>query len=69
MKILIDNGHGIDTLGKRSPYSASGVMPAIPFFEYKWNVEEIPAFHSRMLIGFDDTSHGVKCIVNQSYGS
>lgn len=39
------------------------------FFEYKWNVEEIPAFHSRMLIGFDDTSHGVKCIVNQSYGS
>lgn len=36
IKILIDNGHGDNTPGKRSPYSACGTLPAIPFFEYKW---------------------------------
>ena len=36
MKILIDNGHGKDTPGKRSPYSACGTLPAIPFYEYQW---------------------------------
>lgn len=39
IKILIDNGHGVETAGKRSPYSMTGVEPAIPFFEYKWNRE------------------------------
>ena len=36
MVILIDNGHGDDTPGKRSPWSANGVKPEIEFYEYKW---------------------------------
>lgn len=39
VKILIDNGHGFDTGGKKSPYSCYGVEPAIEFYEYKWNRE------------------------------
>lgn len=39
MKILIDNGHGYDTAGKRSPYSMYKVEPAVEFYEYKWNRE------------------------------
>jgi N-acetylmuramoyl-L-alanine amidase len=39
VKILIDNGHGVDTMGKCSPYSATKVEPAIEFKEYKWNRE------------------------------
>lgn len=35
--ILIDNGHGYDTKGKRSPYSCYGIKPEIDFFEYLWN--------------------------------
>lgn len=37
IKILVDNGHGNNTIGKRSPYSASGVEPQLSFFEYEWN--------------------------------
>ena len=37
--ILIDNGHGNTTLGKRSPYSYCKAEPAIPFYEYEWNRE------------------------------
>ena len=36
IKILIDNGHGEDTPGKRSPYSCYGVEPCIEFYEYRW---------------------------------
>lgn len=39
VKILIDNGHGEDTPGKRSPYSANDIEPALPFYEYEWNRE------------------------------
>lgn len=39
VKILIDNGHGNNTLGKRSPYSMYKVEPSIDFYEYKWNRE------------------------------
>ena len=39
IKILIDNGHGIDTEGKRSPFSMTGVLPEFPFYEYEWNRE------------------------------
>ena len=38
-KILVDNAHGIETSGKRSPWSAHKVKPEIEFFEYKWNRE------------------------------
>ena len=37
--ILIDCGHGNNTAGKRSPYSANNIKPEIEFFEYKWNRE------------------------------
>lgn len=34
--VCIDNGHGKDTPGKRSPWSAHGVKPELPFFEYQY---------------------------------
>lgn len=37
--ILIDNGHGKNTSGKRSPYSACGVLPKLDYYEYKWSRE------------------------------
>jgi len=37
VKILIDNGHGNDTIGKKSPYSMNGEEPAIEFEEWDWN--------------------------------
>ena len=39
VKILIDNGHGNNTSGKRSPYSQNKITPDINFYEYKWNRE------------------------------
>lgn len=39
VKILIDNGHGNNTSGKRSPYSQNKISPNIDFYEYKWNRE------------------------------
>lgn len=40
MKILIDNGHGFDTAGKRSPDRA--------FYEWKWNREIARLIHSSL---------------------
>ena len=37
IKIIIDSGHGIETPGKRSPYSNCGVSPALDFYEWQWN--------------------------------
>jgi N-acetylmuramoyl-L-alanine amidase len=34
--ILIDNGHGEETPGKRSPWSACKVPPELPFREYQY---------------------------------
>lgn len=54
IKILIDNGHGINTLGKRSPYSMTGIEPKIPFFEYEWNREIADELvYELCFIGFD----------------
>lgn len=39
IKILIDNGHGNNTSGKKSPYSQNKIAPNIDFYEYKWNRE------------------------------
>ncbi len=39
VKILIDNGHGFDTPGKKSPYSCYGVKPELAFEEWEWNRE------------------------------
>lgn len=37
--VHIDNGHASSTPGKRSPYSANKVLPALDFYEYKSNRE------------------------------
>lgn len=54
IKILIDNGHGIDTIGKRSPYSANRVEPSISFFEWEWNREiAFLIFEELLTLGYD----------------
>ena len=37
--VCLDPGHAISTPGKRSPYSACKVEPALNFYEYKFNRE------------------------------
>lgn len=39
MIILIDNGHGKDTAGKRSPYAAYKTAPALSLYEWEWTRE------------------------------
>lgn len=54
MVILIDNGHGNNTPGKKSPYSCYGVKPEIEFYEYKWNREIATEIHARLkALGYD----------------
>lgn len=54
MKILIDNGHGNNTPGKRSPYSAHGIKPAMDFYEYEWNREIAARIVDELLsMGYD----------------
>ena len=54
IKILIDNGHGVDTAGKRSPYSMTGVKPELSFYEYSWNREIAnELLYELCFIGFD----------------
>lgn len=47
-KILLDNGHGNNTLGKRSPYSSNKITPEIEFYEYKWNREIVELIYNRL---------------------
>ena len=49
IKILLDNGHGITTRGKRSPYSMNKVEPCIEFYEYQWNREIAREIHKRLI--------------------
>lgn len=37
--VCLDPGHAVSTPGKRSPYSACKVEPALDFYEYKFNRE------------------------------
>lgn len=54
IKILIDNGHGKETKGKRSPFSANRVMPSIDFYEWSWNREIAKEIVSRLCdLGYD----------------
>ncbi len=54
MVILIDNGHGDNTPGKKSPYSCYGVKPEIEFYEYKWNREIAEVIYERLKsLGYD----------------
>ena len=48
IKVLIDNGHGYDTAGKKSPYLVSGVEPALAIYEYKWNREIANGVYNRL---------------------
>lgn len=54
IKILIDNGHGKETPGKKSPYSAHKTKPAIPFEEWEWNREIAIMVENRLKdMGYD----------------
>lgn len=54
IKILVDNGHGDNTAGKRSPYSAYRTKPEIDFYEYKWNREIAKPLVERLVaLGYD----------------
>lgn len=37
--VILDNGHGVDTPGKRSPWSACKVPPELPFYEWEYTRE------------------------------
>ena len=54
VKILIDNGHGNNTGGKRSPYSQNKIKPAIEYYEYKWNREiAVPIVEGLKSMGYN----------------
>jgi len=54
IKILIDNGHGKDTGGKKSPFSMNGIEPQLPFEEWSWNREiAIRLYGKFMELGYD----------------
>lgn len=51
--VHIDNGHASSTPGKRSPYSACKVPPALDFYEYKFNREVAAILRSKLeALGF-----------------
>lgn len=54
IKILVDNGHGNDTAGKRSPWSSHKVKPELDFYEYKWAREiAVPVVNELRALGYD----------------
>lgn len=54
IKILIDNGHGYDTPGKRSPWSSHNTKPEIEFYEYLWNRQiAVPIVEQLCARGYD----------------
>ena len=54
MKILIDNGHGVNTAGKGSPYALNKVKPALELREWKWAREIAVRIYSGMKnLGYD----------------
>lgn len=54
IKILIDNGHGYDTAGKRSPWSSHNAKPEIEFYEYLWNRQiAVPVVEGLRARGYD----------------
>lgn len=59
VKIILDAGHGYDTVGKRSPYSATGIEPAIEYYEYKWNREIV----EKIAIKLSEKGYDVEILV------
>lgn len=47
--ICLDPGHAVSTPGKRSPYSACKVEPALDFYEYKFNREICNLLHDMLI--------------------
>lgn len=47
--VCLDPGHAVSTPGKRSPYSACKVEPALDFYEYKFNREICDLLHDMLI--------------------
>lgn len=47
--VCLDPGHAVSTPGKRSPYSACKVEPALDFYEYKFNREICGILHDMLI--------------------
>lgn len=47
--VCLDPGHAVSTPGKRSPYSACKVEPALDFYEYKFNREICDILHDMLI--------------------
>lgn len=61
IKIVIDNGHGNDTKGKMSPFSANKIEPPIPFYEWEWNRDIAKRIASKLL----SLGYNVKLLVTE----
>ena len=55
--VCLDNGHGENTPGKCSPYSAYQVEPELPFREYKWARELVDILKEKL------EDHGVEVFI------
>ena len=55
--ICLDPGHAISTPGKRSPYSACKVEPALDFYEYKFNREIVDMLAKKL------SEHGIEVFI------
>ena len=55
--VCLDNGHGSNTPGKCSPYSAYGVEPEIPFREYLFSREIVDILKEKL------EDHGIEVYV------
>lgn len=52
--VCLDNGHGEETPGKRSPYSAKGIPPKLPFREYQYCREIVERLKNELVeLGFE----------------
>ena len=61
IKIIIDNGHGNDTKGKMSPFSANKIEPPISFYEWEWNRDIAKRIASKLL----NLGYNVKLLVTE----
>ena len=57
IKILIDNGHGENTYGKRSPYSANKVEPEIDFSVARFYIAEENRVYAERAYSNNNTSY------------
>lgn len=55
--VCLDNGHGSNTPGKCSPYSAYGIQPELPFREYQFSREIVDILKKKLEL------HGIEVYV------